>query len=311
MPTNSSTRLAPESGPSIPQRYAVNVIPAIYVADLNEALVWYSKCLGFQVLAYNPQFATLEIAPGRICWLNQNKEKVGSSRFDLHIPDMAAFHRHLVDCGADTDELEEGVGGTLWFEFRDPDSNIFGAWSGLFGLNELTYTPGPEIARLERYSFVSLPEIHAVGISVDVPVDDPQQAIETGKALLSDKLANAQLDAGQAGGLFINPIIETYEGTAIQQVYICAETPDGPPNITGLRTFTIPAGKYAMFTFPREQSGFRAAYSNKYRWLGSQYGFVKPGLGTPRAVHLEYVRDDAIFVYFPYDTGANVTHDYK
>jgi len=46
-----------------------SVIPTIFVTNLEDALEWYCRCLKFRVLAFNPHFATLEMSPGRICWI--------------------------------------------------------------------------------------------------------------------------------------------------------------------------------------------------------------------------------------------------
>ncbi|MCQ6557170.1 VOC family protein [Paenibacillus mendelii] len=289
--------------------FASAVIPALYVSDLNQALLWYCRCLGFKVMAYNPHFATVEVAPGRICWINQNKEKVGQGRFDFHVPNTDAFHQHLVQCGADVSELEVGVANTLWFEFRDPDGNEFGAWSGLFGLNELEYHAGPEIPSMERYTLVSRPELHVAGCSVTVHVNDPESALAEGETRLSEAIKDIQ---GVKSTLFyVNPILERYEDVLENELYVCVELESPSVDAKGLTVMTIPSQCYAVFTYPRTKTDFRADYSDKYRWLGCQFGFEKQIPGQATAVHLEYSENDHVYVYIPYKVGEDVQHDYR
>lgn len=298
--------------------FVASVIPNIYVRDLADALEWYGKTLHFRVLAFNPFFATVEMAPGRICWIRKNEELAGNkTQLTLHIPNTEAFHKHLLELGVDVDPLEVGVADTWWFEFRDPDGNRFGVWSGLFGLNDVEITMKPEAHEQWNYTMVHMPELHFIGVQTELDINQPGEALANAEALLTQITQPVLGETGQL--LYINPIIERYKDASSLTLFVCRtlesrealDAAQAACSSTELTAVSIPSQNYAVFTYPKEFTEFRTRYTYTYRRLGNQFGFLKAELGTPNAYHLEMMHDDRIEVYIPYLCGPNETHNYK
>ncbi|SEN79850.1 VOC family protein [Paenibacillus sp. OV219] len=277
-----------------------SVIPTIFVTNLQDALEWYCRCLNFRVLAYNPHFATLEMSPGRICWIHQDAARKGQGQINFHVRDAAALHDHLEREGADVDPLEIGVADTHWYMLRDPDGNSFGVWNGLFGLNETDNVNRPDFPELRSYRFEKMPSKRCVGIPVTVDVNHPQAAIAT---------AAERLKLGERL-VIVNPILERYAGVKQHRLWVCSELSIDAAVPGGLDELVIPEQNYAVFSFKRDQKDFRSQYSDIYRWLGQQFGFLKTEPGAAGAYHLEMMLEDRIDAFIPYATGLDETHDY-
>ncbi|MEF3302442.1 GyrI-like domain-containing protein [Paenibacillus sp. GYB003] len=291
-----------------PSPVVASVIPTLFVGELESALAWYCRCLRFKVLAFNPHFATMEMSPGRICWIRKNVEKKGQGTLNFHVRDAGAFHDRLVREGADVDPLEIGVANTHWFQFRDPDGNTFGVWSGLFGLNETENVNGPNFPRLVSYTFVKLPEIRCAGVQATVDISDPGSAWSDAVSTLDRHTEG--IEGVLPGRFCVNPIIERYAGVTEHRLFVCREF---APNVSvpeQLVELVIPGQYYAVFSFERARDDFRAEYSSLYRWLGKQFGFLKAEPGAPNAYHLERMHEDSHEVYVPYTVGPDETHDY-
>ncbi|WP_158301996.1 VOC family protein [Paenibacillus mesophilus] len=291
-----------------PTPVVASVIPTFYVEELESALAWYCRCLRFKVLAFNPNFATLEMSPGRICWINKNAAKKGQGTTNFHVRDTEEFHRHLVREGVDADPLEIGVAGTFWFQFRDPDGNTFGVWSGLFGLNETENVNGPDFPQMVSYTFVKLPAIRCAGVEVTADIRDPESALSDAASELVRLTAG--LDGALPGLLCINPILERYTGVTEHKLLVCRKFAEDAAVPEQLLEQVIPEQHYAVFSFERTRHDFRTDYPRVYRWLGMQFGFLKAAPGAPNAYHLEFTHEDSIEVYIPYAAGPNETHEY-
>lgn len=83
-----------------------------------------------------------------------------------------------------------------------------------------------------------------------------------------------------------------------------------PPCREGLVELVIPGQHYAVFSIDRARKDFRTDYSNIYRWLGMQFGFLKAAPGAANAYHLEFTHEDSYEVYIPYTSGPDETHEY-
>ena len=282
-----------------------SVIPTIFVTNLEEALEWYCRCLKFRVLAFNPNFATLEMSPGRICWIHKNPERKGQGQLNFHVKNAVALHEHLVREGVEVDPLEIGVADTIWYMLRDPDGNAFGVWSGLFGLNETDNVNRPEFPKLMSYKFVKLPAIRCAGAAAIVGVDNPEEDISNAVSQLN------RYAPRQESLFFVNPILEKYAGVQQYRLWVCCELPSDSRVPDDLVEITIPEQNYAVFSFTRSQADLRKEYSGIYRWLSMQFGFLKTAPGSDGAYHLEFIHEDRIEAYIPYAIGPNETHDYE
>lgn len=291
-----------------PAPVVASVIPTFYVEELESALEWYCRCLRFKVLAFNPNFATLEMSPGRICWVTKNAAKMGERTTNFHVRDTAAFHAHLVREGADVDPLEIGVANTHWFNFRDPYGNTFGVWSGLFGLNETENVNGPSFPQLVSYTFVKLPDIRCAGVTVRTDIRDPESALSDAVSQLD--LLTAGREGALPGYFCVNPVLERYTDITEHRLLVCREFAGNAAVPEELTELVIPGQYYAVFSFDRARTDFRTDYPKVYRWLGKQFGFLKATPGAPNAYHLEFAHEDSFEAYIPYATGPNETHDY-
>ncbi|PYI53738.1 VOC family protein [Paenibacillus flagellatus] len=303
--------MAVHLGKATPEPVVASVIPTLYVEELESALAWYCRCLRFKVLAFNPVFATMEMSPGRLCWIEKNPEKKGQGMINFHIRDTAAFHDHLVREGVDADPLEIGVAGTHWFVFRDPDGNSFGVWSGLFGLNETDNVNRPDFPRLRSFTYVTLPAVRCAGVAVTADVRDPASALAEAAARLDRLTAGLDVDGALPGRFCVNPIVERYADLTEHTLFVCREFERDAVLPEELVGFDIPGQHYAVFSFDRAREEFRTDYSNIYRWLGKQFGFLKAVPGAPHAVHLEFAREDGYEAYIPYTVGPDETHEYR
>jgi predicted transcriptional regulator YdeE len=291
-----------------PTPVVASVIPTIYVEELERALEWYCRCLRFKVLAFNPHFATLEMSPGRICWIRKNAIMMGQGTTNFHVRDTEAFHKHLVREGVDVDPLEIGVANTHLFKFRDSYGNSFGVWSGLFGLNETENVNGANYPQLISYTFVKLPDLRCAGVTANIEIRDPESA-------LSDAISQLDLlSAGHKGALpgyfFVNPILERFTDIMEHKLLVCRELAENAVTPDQLFEIIIPEQHYAVFSFDRTRDDFRTDYPKIYRWLGKQFGFLKADPGAPNAYHLEFTYEDSYEVYIPYAAGPDETHDY-
>lgn len=282
-----------------------SVIPTIFVTNLEDALAWYCRCLKFRVIAFNPNFATLEMSPGRICWIHKDAARKGLGQLNFHVKDAVALHEDLVREGVDVDPLEVGVADTHWYMLRDPDGNSFGVWSGMFGLNETDNVNRPEFPALMSYKFVKLPVIRCAGVAVIVDLVNPEADISNAASQLN------RYAPGQGSLFFINPILEKYTGVQEHRLWVCRELSNDRTVPDNLVEITIPEQNYAVFSFKRTQVDFRKEYSGIYRWLGMQFGFIKTVPGSAGAFHLEFIQEDRIETYIPYAVGPNETHDYE
>lgn len=285
-----------------------SVIPTFYVEHLERALTWYCCCLRFKVLAYNPHFATLEMSPGRICWIEKNAAKKGQGTTNFHVRNTAAFHEHLIREGVDLDPLETGVADTFWFAFRDPDGNSFGVWSGLFGLNETENVNGPNFPQLLSYTMVTLPNIRCAGVAVTADIRYPESALSDAAKQL-DRLTDS-LDGALPGRFCVNPILERYTGITEHKLLLCRAFVENAVVPGELIELVIPGQHYAVFSFNRARKDYRTDYPIVYRWLGNQFGFLKAAPGSPNAYHLEFTHEDRYEVYIPFTVGPDETHEY-
>lgn len=282
-----------------------SVIPTVFVTNLEDALEWYCRCLNFRVLAFNPHFATLEMSPGRICWIHKDAERKGQGQLNFHVKDAVALHEHLVREGVEVEPLEVGVADTHWYMLRDPDGNSFGVWSGLFGLNETDNVNRPEFPALMSYKFVKVPAIRCAGVAATVDIDRPDTGI-------SDAASHLSLQAlGEGSTFIVNPILEKYAGVMQHRLWVCREVVNDLPMPNDLAEITIPEQNYAVFSFKLSQADFRNRYSGIYHWLGMQFGFLKTEPGSAGAYHLEFILEDRIEAYIPYSAGPDETHDYE
>jgi hypothetical protein len=101
------------------QSYVDMTYSNIYVSDLQKAAKWYYQAFGFQLLSINPDFATLQIAPGRILFIGRD---TNAPRFiGLKTSNILAIRRQLVQAQIDIED-NEGDENT-WFAVKDPDGN--------------------------------------------------------------------------------------------------------------------------------------------------------------------------------------------
>jgi hypothetical protein len=53
----------------------------LYSSDFPGSCKWYYEAFGFQIVAINSDFATVEIAPGRLMFINQEDRFTRKLRF--------------------------------------------------------------------------------------------------------------------------------------------------------------------------------------------------------------------------------------
>ncbi|MCC2684247.1 MAG: glyoxalase [Paenibacillaceae bacterium] len=282
---------------------------SITVSDLREALAWYGQALRFKVLAYNPKFATLEMAPGRLAFVNRSEELSGSSCIGLHVPDTEGLHRHLTAIGAEVGPLMDGIGGMKHFDFQDPYGNKFGVVGGFFGQNRIEYVIDPSVARFKRFTMAKQPSLRIWGVPTNITVDNPNDSLEDAGRRAEKSLQAAGVSRGPL--LCVNPVLERYADVGEHSIIVGAVV-DSESQVVpdGLVELVIPEQFYAVFHFESSRSDFRVEYSQLYRWLGKQFGFQKPAIGSAYAYHLEMNGSDGFEAWIPYHTGPDIQHSY-
>lgn len=121
--------------------------------DLDRSVKWYVANFDFKVILINDdQFAILEIAPGRLFFINKVTEEIkrykysnGTNHGDVgfHAPDIEKLLERFNSIGTEIIEVEYHEAGWTTIYLKDPDGNFIEIWSGGFGMNNLEYIYRP------------------------------------------------------------------------------------------------------------------------------------------------------------------------
>lgn len=101
------------------------------VSNLDEAIEWYTINFGFEKVAYNPSFATMLVAPGRIMFLSTSPDENRTIGFIAR--DTEQLHNTLKGKNIKVGDILVHESGWKWFEMYDPDGNKLEIWDGSKG----------------------------------------------------------------------------------------------------------------------------------------------------------------------------------
>jgi len=126
----SEQTATPTSATEVPFQYGQTVVISIGVANLEDAIRWYSDMLGFELDYKLDQYGWCELRtpyPGITIGLGQSEEpKPGGATPTFTVKDIAAARGHLESHGVRFDgETYEIEGMVKLCTFYDPDGNSF------------------------------------------------------------------------------------------------------------------------------------------------------------------------------------------
>jgi hypothetical protein len=230
----------------------------------------------------NPDFATVQVAPGRILFLGKDT----SSPRDLGLisTNIEALRTHLQNLNASIEENDDKE--SVWFSMKDPDGNKVGIWSGdRFGCNTVTYTAASWVEDLNSVFLEEKEGIHVLSVKVD--------GTQNLKLLTEKLLAVCSEMSVVPKNKDIFTIVNPDQADT---VYGCIELTDQPlANIpTGFESIYISQQLYSVFTYTINDQ-FRETYMDRYALL-EHYTFNKP---VQPAYILEFYDNDEIKAYLP------------
>lgn len=100
------------------------------VSDLNRAIEWYERVLGFKVTGTwppeKPNYAHFDSQEGATFSIMEDTRVPSNGRFNFRVEDADALWESLKDKVEIVEELFDTPYGTRKFTIRDPDGNELG-----------------------------------------------------------------------------------------------------------------------------------------------------------------------------------------
>jgi hypothetical protein len=264
------------------QPFVDNTYSGLYCTDLIRSAKWYQDHFGFKLLTCNPDFATVQVAPGRILFLG--KDTSSPRDIGLISTNIDALRTHLQNLNASIEENDDKE--SVWFSMKDPDGNKVGIWSGdRFGCNTVTYTAASWVEDLNSVFLEEKEGIHVLASRIE----GTQNLKMLTEKLLTVCSEISIVPKNKEIFTIVNP-------DQADTVYGCIELTNplssGIP--TGFESIYISEQLYCVSTYPLNYQ-IREAYIDRYALL-EHYTFNKP---VQPAYILEFYDNDEIKAYLP------------
>jgi hypothetical protein len=254
---------------------------SLYCTDIVKSAIWYQDHFGCKLLSCNPHFATLQLSPGRIMFLDRNS-KIKETKFI--VTEIDALKEHLNGLGAGIEFMEDPE--SVWFMMKDLDGNDLEIWCGdRFGCNGITYQYDAWVDQFNNVIFEKKEAIIALAVQSDGKMDLTNMA----EKLMAACAAMSVIPKNTQVFTLVNP-------KQPDHVYGCIELTSRPRTDVpaGFESIDIPAQLYSFHTFNVSES-FRDTYASKYEILG-HYTLHRP---ADSGCIIEYYYDNEIQSYLP------------
>jgi predicted transcriptional regulator YdeE len=264
------------------QSYVDITYSKLYVSDLQKAVKWYYRAFGFQLLSINPDFATLQIAPGRILFLDRDTNAQRS--IGLKTGNILAIQSQLIQAQIEFVFPEDD--NHTWFRLKDPDGNSIEVMPGVFGLEVLKYSLPDDFVSYILCRLESKEELHLIARKIS----DQSEFRAVSEELISLCQRYGMIIEGDAFTIsrYTQQVDATYACVAVAE----APTDQLPDEIEYIQ---IPGQEYNIFSNYLSHENFRENHAWQHGWMDNCFS------KADTIYILEYYDDEHIHTYFPYE----------
>jgi hypothetical protein len=255
---------------------------ALYTSDLPRSCKWYYEAFGFQIVAINSDFATIEIAPGRLMFLE--REDRFPRKLSFKTRNIKALKRQLNEAEINIEQENE-----LFITVCDPDGNILDVYYSGFGTEWLSHSlPDRFVRDLIRCRIESMGKMHLLARQIS---DDTEFKSAGHELQQFCQQHNISIDD--------DPIIASKYTQQVDTMFACLPVTIAPtiPLPAGMTCIHIPACDYSVFPI-----SYLAIDDLRTSHLIHRVQWMNNSFTRPESFYiLEYYKDDNIHMYFPYE----------
>jgi len=263
------------------QSYVDSTYSTIYVSDMQKAVKWYYQAFGFQLLSIGSDFATLQIAPGRILFMDRGINPNGY--LGLKSGRIGDIQNRLVQAQI-AFEFPEDENRT-YFQLNDPDGNKIVVMPGVFGLEMLEYSLPDNYMPYILCRLESKEEMHVIAKKI-AGQSDFRTAADELNAKCRQFGMTIEGDAFTASSY----------SQQVDAIYACVAVSEAPsdPLPDGIEYIAIPSQEYSIFHYDASNEQFRENHTHRSKWMDLC-------LSKANSYYiLEYYDDKHIHTHFPY-----------
>ncbi|WP_199613766.1 VOC family protein [Paenibacillus alkalitolerans] len=269
----------------------------LFVKDLQESIKWYNKAFGFQVVSINPNFSTMEYAPGRCLFFN--KDEKSSRKLVFFCKNIEALRRQLVYANVEMAVDEESL-----IKIIDLNGNIIEVWNNKYEMNRFQASmPDFFVNVLIRCRLESRGDMHLLARSIkdDIEFEEVSEELQAWCQQHNIPVMGEPFITSQySGQVRDEPYVHTKPSGQIDKVYACIPLKNIPRN-------DLPADSEYIYIPPQDYTVFPIDYTYidtlRNNELRRRSHFMNPFFRRPEGsfyIH-EVYKDDFIYAYIPYE----------